>query len=206
MSNVPRGGRAIVAVKFGNKNYYSKVKTGTVKLLGLTPLDDTNVGKHQAEVRGSKAGSHSYTLLLKARSGVGGVTVKTVDFPVDQRVKKSQFRRWAKSLGKVAGMTTPWGITEYWDSQHPSLKKDGLAQRAVDALGNTINNTAAGALDAAGNAAGGALQSVENAAGGALQSVGNAAGSLTNAAGNAAGNVLNTLGDVAGQLGHSLGF
>ena len=129
MSNVPKGGRAIVVVKFGNKNYYSKVKTGTAKLLGLTPVDDTNVGKNQHEIHGCKAGSHSYKLLLTERTGVGGVTVKTVDFPVSHLVKKTLFRKWAKTIGVIAGMTTPWGETEYWNENHPSLKKDGVVQR-----------------------------------------------------------------------------
>lgn len=153
MSKVPKGGRGVVVVKFGAKNYYSRLKTGTIELLGLKALDDTAVGKNSAEVRGNMAKSHSYTLVLKQAASVGGVTVKTVAFPVDARVKKSVFRKWAKSNDKVAGMITPWGISDYW-AAHPSRAKGGIVQNITDGLGNIIDGLGDQLGDAASNAAG----------------------------------------------------
>ncbi len=168
--NLPNGSRVIVVVKFGNTNYYSRLKKGTADLLGLKAVDDTALGKNKAEIRGNKAKSHSYTLVLKNKTKVGGADVYTVAFPVNAKVGKATFRKWAKTQGNVVGMITPWGISNYWGDV-PERDKN-LGQQVGDAIGNALgglaNQFGDKVSDAAGQLGDAALDAVVNKVTGGL--------------------------------------
>jgi len=131
MAAKPKGRRAICKLTFGTKNYYSRVKIGTLNLLGISPESAIPAGKGNSLKRGSIR-AKSYVLHLKQATDVGGVTVRSVSFPVDSRVKLKFAYVAFRKLDKIGGITSPDGVSYYW--AQTASKNAGLGLPSLPSL------------------------------------------------------------------------
>lgn len=129
----PKGRRVIAKLQFGTRVFFSKVKSGTAYHLGIQPEQGLTPGKGSSLRRGGFR-AKSYTLHLRKAAEVGGTKVRSLDFPVDNRVRlREAYVAFAK-LDKVAGITTPDGISYYWAEPAPKEGQDGagaIVQAAI---------------------------------------------------------------------------
>jgi len=166
----PKGARILCSLKIGGVQFYPKVKEGTQKLLGLTKISGKLPKAKKATARGIK-GTRSYKLLLASRHEIGGFKdCVSVELPVSNEVKLTDFYAWAYKQSALAGIVTPWGIKYSWKtaakSPEPNLLQKGLkgASDLAGGLVGDVGGLVGDAVDAAG-AVGDFLNSAENAAG-----------------------------------------
>jgi hypothetical protein len=110
--NLPNGRRVYVKPKIGGKVRPIRMKSGTASFLGLK-VAEIEKGKRNSILRGA-VGTKSFTVYLRKRANVGGAAVVSLAVPVPGDVKVLDFYKWAKAIGKLAGMRTPNGVSYYW--------------------------------------------------------------------------------------------
>lgn len=157
MANRPKGSRLTCKIKIGNQTFYSEVKAGTQKLLGLEVVSEELKGD-KGKAKGIK-GTQSYRLLLAEAHTVGEFQgCVSVDIPISPKCKLRQVYKWAHSHNVLAGIVTPQGIKYCW--KNPAKRSKNLLQKAIDGGGNLIKD-----VTSAANTVGDLIQGAENVAG-----------------------------------------
>ena len=112
----PVSPRTIVKMKFGTKNFYSRVKISTLKALGIqaeSGIPKGKDGKHP--IRGSLGAKH-YT--LKLAKTVDGKN--TLSFPVSSDVPLIAAYAAFRKLPNVIGIISPNGVSYNWGARSSS--------------------------------------------------------------------------------------